>query len=339
MPSTSNRLDIASGKRDRSTVARTARGVLPAIAIAVACSAAHGARSGGCSADLIGAGLVNVMSLFQLLNNWGPNPGHQADFNEDGVVDGWDLGYMLAHWGPCSSDLPLPPEGTAAPIIEESTSDDAAALGLRTFDVSFQFGAADDVLLNVFNANLSCDLSPCLAHAMPFSFPPQSTPFSQALIDGADVTWDSFVTIGAEVSDDSDVTLDPNFDMETFTSDGSLGVDAGWFTFPSNPEARAGSHLELRVLIARLTVPEGTTVSGAASVMWLSAEGLPHLDHVTIVVPPANSADLDGDGIVDGADLGLMLNAWGPCRGCPADLNGDGIVDGADLGLLLSQWG
>ncbi len=48
--------------------------------------------------------------------------------------------------------------------------------------------------------------------------------------------------------------------------------------------------------------------------------------------------DLNGDGIVDGADLGMLLGSWGPCGGCPADLNGDGIVDGADLGTLLGNW-
>jgi len=51
--------------------------------------------------------------------------------------------------------------------------------------------------------------------------------------------------------------------------------------------------------------------------------------------------DLNGDDIVDGADLGILLSAWGPCadpNDCPADLNGDGTVDGADLGILLSAW-
>jgi len=48
-------------------------------------------------------------------------------------------------------------------------------------------------------------------------------------------------------------------------------------------------------------------------------------------------ADLNGDGIVDGADLGALLSAWGSDGA--ADLNGDGIVDGADLGILLSAWG
>jgi len=52
-----------------------------------------------------------------------------------------------------------------------------------------------------------------------------------------------------------------------------------------------------------------------------------------------SSADLNGDGIVGGADLGVLLSAWGPASNGVADLNHDGSVDGLDLGMLLSQWG
>jgi len=55
--------------------------------------------------------------------------------------------------------------------------------------------------------------------------------------------------------------------------------------------------------------------------------------------PPACPADLNNDGQVNGADLGLLLGAWGVCSGCAADLNADGQVNGADLGLLLGAWG
>ena len=50
-------------------------------------------------------------------------------------------------------------------------------------------------------------------------------------------------------------------------------------------------------------------------------------------------ADFGGDGVVDGADIGLLLAAWGSCPGCPEDLNGDGEVNGADIGLLLAAFG
>ncbi len=50
--------------------------------------------------------------------------------------------------------------------------------------------------------------------------------------------------------------------------------------------------------------------------------------------------DLTLDGIVNGADLGILLASWGQCTGnCGSDLNLDGMVNGADLGVLLAAWG
>ncbi|MFM8817754.1 MAG: SUMF1/EgtB/PvdO family nonheme iron enzyme [Phycisphaerales bacterium] len=53
--------------------------------------------------------------------------------------------------------------------------------------------------------------------------------------------------------------------------------------------------------------------------------------------------DIDGNGEVDGEDLGILLSAWGRCTPgaptCPSDLNGDAFVNADDLGLLLGQWG
>jgi len=50
--------------------------------------------------------------------------------------------------------------------------------------------------------------------------------------------------------------------------------------------------------------------------------------------------DLDGDGCVDYADLGILLADWG-CTGgdCPADCDGDGDTDQSDMGILLAHWG
>jgi hypothetical protein len=57
------------------------------------------------------------------------------------------------------------------------------------------------------------------------------------------------------------------------------------------------------------------------------------LDHLM-----PRSADINGDGRVDGADLSEQLVAWGP-NPSRADLNMDGKVDGDDLARLLNQWG
>ncbi|MFO0872476.1 MAG: hypothetical protein U0575_00705 [Phycisphaerales bacterium] len=51
---------------------------------------------------------------------------------------------------------------------------------------------------------------------------------------------------------------------------------------------------------------------------------------------PANPADLNGDGFVNGADLGILLGQWGGPGS--ADLDGNGTVNGADLGLMLGAW-
>jgi hypothetical protein len=49
----------------------------------------------------------------------------------------------------------------------------------------------------------------------------------------------------------------------------------------------------------------------------------------------SNPADIDGDGSVNGSDLGLLLAGWGTSS---PDLNGDGQCEGTDLGLLLAAW-
>lgn len=67
--------------------------------------------------------------------------------------------------------------------------------------------------------------------------------------------------------------------------------------------------------------------STSVAVAWIMPE----------TTPPAPVGDINGDGIVDGADLGLLLIDWG--RPGAGDLNGDGVVNGIDLGLLLQNWG
>ncbi|MDZ4755764.1 MAG: GC-type dockerin domain-anchored protein [Phycisphaerae bacterium] len=49
------------------------------------------------------------------------------------------------------------------------------------------------------------------------------------------------------------------------------------------------------------------------------------------------AADLNGDGVVNAADLAILLGAWATTG--PGDLNGDGVVDAADLAVLLGAFG
>ncbi|MBL9149374.1 MAG: DNRLRE domain-containing protein [Phycisphaerae bacterium] len=52
--------------------------------------------------------------------------------------------------------------------------------------------------------------------------------------------------------------------------------------------------------------------------------------------PPPMPEDLNGDDLVDGADLGILLGQWGSTGN--ANIDGVGVVDGADLALLLGAW-
>jgi len=52
---------------------------------------------------------------------------------------------------------------------------------------------------------------------------------------------------------------------------------------------------------------------------------------------PCLSVDLNGDGVINGADLALLLGAWNSA-GSPFDLDGNGTIDGADLAMLLGAW-
>ena len=51
-------------------------------------------------------------------------------------------------------------------------------------------------------------------------------------------------------------------------------------------------------------------------------------------------ADVTGDGLVNGGDLGVLLSAWGiALPSGDGDVNHDGLVNGSDLSIVLSSWG
>ena len=62
---------------------------------------------------------------------------------------------------------------------------------------------------------------------------------------------------------------------------------------------------------------------------------------ITFIVPPSGTTvrgDLNDDGIVNAADLAMLLAEWGSSNGS-ADINGDGVVNAADLAIMLANWG
>ncbi|MED5507411.1 MAG: hypothetical protein VX684_06195, partial [Planctomycetota bacterium] len=84
---------------------------------------------------------------------------------------------------------------------------------------------------------------------------------------------------------------------------------------------------------------EFTATAGSRYVIALGGFAISDYGPATVTITgsgPACPGDLDGDGIVNGLDLGTLLGFWNLPG---ADLDGDGTTSGADLAILLSAWG
>lgn len=133
--------------------------------------------------------------------------------------------------------------------------------------------------------------------------------------------------------------IHPDLDLELFRIEDGLavslvGADTGVFA-AGNVRSESGVDsvelVHLRGLAAgdyavRLTRIDGNSASTRAAVAWWIPEP-------TAFVP----ADLNHDGLVNGADFGILLSLWGTTDP-QADLDGNGEVGGGDIGVMLAAW-
>ena len=138
-----------------------------------------------------------------------------------------------------------------------------------------------------------------------------------------DGPWPGMDSMLVEISDDDGAT------WELLEEVGPTGDDAdgGWrvVTFRVDEFVEATENVRIR-FNARDESPDSNVEAG--------------VDRVAvelIICDSGNPADVNGDGLVDGADLALLLGAWGT-NSPEADINNDGLVDGADLAVLLANW-
>jgi hypothetical protein len=104
----------------------------------------------------------------------------------------------------------------------------------------------------------------------------------------------------------------------------------------------AGGFVDLGANTAACATPEDCNLNGVPDAFECVTGAAIDADRdLRIDACACNQADLNGNGSVDGADLGMLLFHWGPVvpGSADSDLNGDGVVTGADLGLLLAFWG
>jgi len=98
----------------------------------------------------------------------------------------------------------------------------------------------------------------------------------------------------------------------------------------------------------RAAMAVGSTDCGPLGVDTAFGMGFVDVPEAAEALAPAAlacAADINGDGAIDGADLGLLLRDWGPVACDPAadalraDLTCDNSVGADDLGELLARWG
>jgi hypothetical protein len=92
-----------------------------------------------------------------------------------------------------------------------------------------------------------------------------------------------------------------------------------------------------------LSSAHAAVMQGGEFVNWYTkenffADGFAAMLDMTVMTIDPLVGDLNLDGVVDTADLGLLLGAFGSNNPI-SDINGDMIVDTADLGLLLGSFG
>ncbi|MEE2894954.1 MAG: PQQ-dependent sugar dehydrogenase [Planctomycetota bacterium] len=155
-------------------------------------------------------------------------------------------------------------------------------------------------------------------------------PLSCSSVNGPDVYSDVWFSFEAPATGFLTVsTCGTDFDSRLALYDASCPTSTGVYGCGDDDCGDDASVATLVVESQTLLIRVAATDDG------VQGEGTLTIDFEPIA-PPC-PADLDGNGSVNGADLGLLLSAWGSDT-YDVDGNGDG-VNGSDLGIMLGAWG
>ena len=134
--------------------------------------------------------------------------------------------------------------------------------------------------------------------------------------------------------------VESGFDSSNFPI-GALRITSGSTTQLVNRHPNSGSDPCEVVYVNELVIESGGSLAtGGCTIYTRSATINGEVDDPDSIViideQPPCLGDLNNDGTINGADLGLIIAMWGTADG---DLTGDGTTNGADLGLLIAGWG
>ncbi|MFM7052002.1 MAG: dockerin type I domain-containing protein [Planctomycetota bacterium] len=233
--------------------------------------------------------------------------------------------YIIVGGASPKGSLPSPIAVTVTPPPNPACSTAAAAVfGENAF-------ANSGTVAQTVKSNLAGTTTATVSKSVWYSFTPATTGAYSISLCGA--TGDTMLAIG-EVCP----AVGTRFEAIAFNDDACLVAGSTTSNLASTIDATNGGATGAfagfplaQDLVAGVTyyILAGSYLSTAVLSGTLKIDGPPQGD----------PADLDGNGIVNAADLSILLAAWGPCSGCAADLNGSGSVDAADLATLLAAWG
>ena len=189
------------------------------------------------------------------------------------------------------------------------------ARDLVTVDIYMNFENWTDFLQAVYGTvanplNLTTDDASGFFHSANGSAD-TSQGFNEALIAiNPSMAADSWVTIARTSSTDNNL-LNIGLDFTAFNSGGALTVDNGsWFVTDDDTQGSANDSLCYRILLARMSVASGSTVSGSFNVQYRDAGSATTTNAVdqafsvtasteALWVSSANINDFDGNGTSD----------------------------------------
>ena len=278
----------------------------------------YGAIVGLPAKVIVGATFPFIAEVTNAANAIVSSGADELDFavSSTGNVSGFGSGSVLATNPAAEIDLTL-----SAPVA-------GVAYGTVIFSTNSQMAFPTSALLEV--------QVPVLRHARPSL---SSTVDSLATTINVDVT-------GTGGSSAQTIVSVPLWNLGWNAGQSASIVQSAVVQGASWPvTAGVGSTITNQSATVRVTIPAGSVgPAGATATLRIIAaeENLAGAVPSTIVVTiHANGGqpvtpDLDGDGIVGGGDLAILLASWGSSQ---ADLDGDGIVGGSDLTLMLAAWG
>lgn len=119
--------------------------------------------------------------------------------------------------------------------------------------------------------------------------------------------------------------------LETVGPSGS-GTQGGWIPVQFNLSDFVAPTSQVRFRFVASDTDPQSLVEAAIDDFKIAA-----FQCIPIIVEPQCPGDLNGDGVVDADDLGILLGAFGASDA--GDVNDDGVTDADDLGILLGSFG